>query len=37
MSEYDYVLVGSGVNALVAAAMLGKKAADDAPARAQTP
>jgi phytoene dehydrogenase-like protein len=25
MSEYDYVLVGGGVNALVAAAMLGKK------------
>ena len=25
MSEYDYVIVGSGINALVAAAMLGKK------------
>ena len=25
MSEYDYVLVGGGINALVAAAMLGKK------------
>ena len=25
MSEYDYVIVGSGVNALVAAAILGKK------------
>ncbi|HEY5204355.1 MAG TPA: NAD(P)-binding protein, partial [Roseiarcus sp.] len=25
MSEYDYVFVGGGVNALVAAAMLGKK------------
>ena len=25
MSEYDYVFVGGGINALVAAAMLGKK------------
>ena len=25
MSEYDYVIVGGGINALVAAAMLGKK------------
>ena len=25
MSQYDYVIVGSGINALVAAAMLGKK------------
>ena len=25
MSTYDYILVGSGINSLVAAAMLGKK------------
>ena len=25
VSEYDYVIVGSGINGLVAAAMLGKK------------
>lgn len=27
MNLYDYVIVGSGINALVAAAMLGKKGA----------
>ncbi len=26
MSDPDYIIVGSGINALVAAAMLGKKA-----------
>jgi phytoene dehydrogenase-like protein len=27
LSTYDYVIVGSGINALVAAAVLGKKGA----------
>jgi len=25
MADFDYIIVGSGINALVAAAMLGKK------------
>ena len=27
MSDYDYIIVGSGINALIAAAVLGKKGA----------